>query len=94
MQLFLPPSAFCLSAVLPDGIQPGVHSWLGRFLSKQGDGVQDPCTGGVEGGKNVIRLLNCSELFTQTANMNIKFPAEAYRVLGECLQKTLNETHG
>lgn len=32
-------------------VQLGVCSWFGRFLPKRGNGVQDPRTGGVEGGE-------------------------------------------
>lgn len=59
MQFVFLPSAFRLPATMPDDtggvVQPGVHSWFGRFLPKRGNGVQDPSTGGVEGGEKMIR---------------------------------------
>ena len=59
MQFVLLQSALHLPATLPNGagsvVQPGVRSWLGRFFPKRGNRVQNPSTGGMEGGKKVIR---------------------------------------
>ena len=59
MQFVLLQPAFRLSATLPDSAggvaQPGVCSWLDRFLPKRGNRVQNRSTGGVKGGEKMIR---------------------------------------